>query len=466
MNLITKLLKTVLLMGLLCIGILAKAQTDISFNTSIESMVSSGESQAFWLTHNQLGKYPLNNKANHLLAFEGKARINKPYLGPLSIELGTNLIASYSADIETQVNEAYAKAFLWGWKLEGGWFREKEYFSGLSSTNGDLEKSNNARPHPKIRFGTNEFIPFLFWKNWFSFKAEYDEGWLNDQRVVMGTRLHHKSLYTRFQINPKSSFHVGLNHYVMWGGLSPNPNIGQMPEGFKDYFVYITGSPGTENFPQTDIANVAGNQFGSYHLQYNYETKSLGVTAYINHLFDDHSGMELENYPDNLYGIHLQFKQFKVLEAVVYEYLYTLHQGGKVDVAGVEHGNDNYYNHGVYRSGYSYQGWMLSSPIFSPLVYDENNVVTRIENTRIIMHHLGLKGKFNDAIRWDAKLTYTQNYGTHNRPFDPVKNQFFSVVNAHYSSTLPFDITLSLAADRGSLYENRVGSMLRISRTF
>lgn len=460
-----KLSLLILFPGILLLAshFIVQAQNTGQLNVSAISLHAKGEQLPFWFTANQQALYTTSHNSQQMLMLDGSYRFNKLFQGPLSIETGALIAAAYSNEFELWANELYAKFYLWGWKLEGGWFAEPVYFEGLSSTNGNLDRSNNARPYPRVRFGTDEFIPFLFWKNWFSFKAEYDEGWLNDQRWVMGTRLHHKSLYGKVAFNPQSDFTIGLNHYVMWGGVSPS--LGQLPQEFQDYLIYITGSTGNERFPDIDKSNVAGNQFGSYHLQYNHTLNGIRLSAYINHPFEDHSGMELKNIRDNLYGLFADFGKNKLIESLVYEFLYTLHQGGDKHVQGST-GLDNYYNHSVYQSGFSYQGMMMVSPLFGP-VNSIDGMLRGISNNRIIMHHLGWKGQLVPTLRWEGKLTYSKNYGIYSSPLDPVKNQFSGLLSLHYSpEKLPFNLSLSLATDQGTHLEKRSGISFSISKTF
>lgn len=434
----------------------------ISINTALQSIVSSNEKVPFWLLANQNGRYK-NERTTEYLNVTGLFQQDLFENRQVKLTLGADLMAAYNSTFSLEANQLFAKIFYKGWQLEGGWFAENNYINGISSTNGNIDRSNNARPYPKIRFGTDEFIPILFWKNWLSFKAEYDEGWLNEERPVQGTRLHHKSLFAKASFNSNSSLSMGLNHYVMWGGISPNPNIGQMPESFKAYLLYITGSPGNADFPQTDIANVAGNQFGSYRIEYIQQLENIKITAYLNHPFDDHSGMEFVNLPDNLYGLFFEFKQGKLVKSLVYEHLYTMNQSGPIHQLG-QTGMDDYFNHGVYTYGYTFKGFTMASPFFGPINYNLKRI---IENTRMKMHHLGVEGQFTDRLSWNAKLSFTEYYGTFFYQYAEKKNQFSSLLSlAYQSKKLPFDVSLDVAADFGQLYNNRMGGKLSISKTF
>ena len=109
----------------------------------------------------------------------------------------------------------------------------------------------------------------------------------------------------------------------------------------------------------------------------------------------------------------------------------------------------------------------MVSPLFSPLKFNADGILTGIANNRIIMHHFGLKGSITPELKWNTKVTYSQNFGTYYKPFDPQNNQLSTLLNVNYSSSsFPLDLSLSLAADYGQIYENRLGAQLKISKTF
>ena len=453
----------ILLFIFLSVAINVRAQSKAEFNTAFETLFSSSNELPFWLIHNQYGRYPLNSNATQLISLEGSKKFEKLFSSPLDLTLGANLISSYSNEFNANFNELFARLAIRNWRLEGGLFHEPTYFGGISSTNGNIDRSNNARPYPRIRLATDEFVPFLFWKSWLSFKAEYDEGLLNDEREVKNTHLHHKALHLKIDVFKVFDMSFGLNHYVMWGGISPK--YGELPNSFKNYITYITGGTGTYEFPQTDQLNVAGNQFGSYLLQFNFKVNDNKVTTYINHPFDDHSGMELYNYEDNLYGIFVDFGKSKLFEKVIYEYMYTCDQSGNLHIIGVMTGKDDYYNHGYYLTGYTYNGYGMCTPLFSPIVPEKGK--RAIKNTRVSMHHIGFTGTLSENLKWNSKMTLSRNWGTFFEPFEEPVYQFSSLFNFEYSSqAIPFDLALSLAADFGKLYENRAGVMLKLSKSW
>lgn len=442
----------------------AYSQYEGEHSVSFESLISSGDELPFWLTHNQSGKYGGPSKAVQLLELQSHNRLNRVLNKAIDLRFGVDLAVPYSSDADVHFNELYAGIHFWNLlKLEGGLFREESYIDGLSSTNMNLDRTLNARPYPKIRLATDGFINPFFSDRWFSFKAEYDEGLLDDDRVVTGAHLHHKSLYLKFRLKGKTHLTAGFDHFVMWGGT--HPKYGELP-GFESYWRYVFGMHGDDKFLETDRINVAGNQLGSYYLQFDVSKPAYDFTLYLNHPFEDRSGMQDKNWRDNLIGVFIHRKKEGFLEKAVYEFMYTLNQSGDCHDPTRLIGCDNYYNHGIYGSGYTYRGYTLSSPLFSPLTI-ENGIVTGIANNRIIMHHLGLMGSAGAFLDWDSRLTFSHNLGTYSVPYDPPKNQFSSLLKLHYfNPKLPVELSISFAADLGRLYPNRFGAMVSVSKAF
>lgn len=442
----------------------AYAQYEGKHSASFESLISSDEELPFWLGHNASGKYGGPSKAVQLLEVQSHNRINRVFNKAIDLEFGVSFVAPYASNSDVHFNELYGGIHFWNAiKLEAGMFREESYLDGLSSTNMNLDRTLNARPYPKMRLATDGFINPFFSDKWFSFKAEYDEGLLDDDRVPDGTHLHHKSLYMKFRLKGETYLTAAMNHYVMWGGT--HPIYGRLP-GFEDYWRYILGLSGDDNFLEGDRINAAGNQFGSYHLQLDISKRAYDLTFYLDHPFEDRSGMNGHNWRDNLIGVFVHRKKEGFLEKALYEFMYTKNQSGPLNNSTNSIGQDNYYNHGIYSSGYTYRGYTLCSPLFAPLRI-ENGIVTYIQNNRIAMHHLGFMGSAGNHMDWDARLTYSNNLGTYSVPYDPPKNQFSSLLQLRYfGPKLPVELSISLAADLGRLYPNRFGARISISKPF
>jgi hypothetical protein len=347
-------------------------------------------------------------------------------------------------------------------------------YAGLSSTNGNLMWSNNSRPLPRIELASNGFIPFFFWKDWFSLKFEYEENFLTDKRYVDGGQLHHKNLFFRAKLSKSWCLTAGIDHWTYWGGTSPT--LGELP-GFEDYPRYILGKSGSSDAPMTDQMNVSGNSLGMYVIEVKKEYNNSAFTFYYNHPFEDHSGMDFVNWEDGLWGIHIERKNCKAwLTDFVYEYMNTMNQSGPYhqipdptpedpnNRSGL--GRDNYFSHSVYHSSHTYYERMMGTPLYIPRI-NEDGVAMGYESTRMQMHHIGLKGNIVNDFNWKSMFTWSKNYGTYSKPYPSPLSEFSFITTVGYSGNkLPFTVNTGIAADIGERFEERVGGFLGIIYKF
>lgn len=455
----------------LCSMLLAKAQNsfDVAFRNSV--YVTGDEQFPFWFKTNRNGKIiPGSSYLNITELFAGQ----KTGLGksPVSVSWGAGLVAGISSKSYLQMNQLYGAFSLRGWELKGGMFHDTLRFSGLSSTNGNFIRSMNARPYPMLRFSTAQNVKIPLTNGLLSFSAMYSEGLLNDNRLVDNPRLHQKSFRLNVHPSPTLDFRLGMEHVVMWGGESENSRIGKMPQDFSSYLRYVSGSRGSSKFPETDRLNVAGNQLGAWIFEVEKRTAGTVTTFYLNHPFEDFSGVNLRNWPDNLFGIHIRLKKDKPVNAVLYELTATKQQSIRDSLYAwnEETGKwsrleyDNYFNHGVYQSGYTYHGQIMGSPLFIP-GYKENGVSGGIKSNRFIAHHAGVAGSLASFLKWKGMLTWVTHYGTYANPYETKVTQLSGLLEFHYTDDfLPVELSLSAAVDSGKGTDSGRGIYLSVAK--
>lgn len=440
-----------------------------SITLQSRSLVSSGEQVPFWLQSNQLGMIDAEDPFQQLFLFE-LSRKPQESSDQLEFSYGLSLLARLSEHTVFQPIDYWGRIHLKQWYLHLGTKSEPVLASGLSLTNGNLFLSNNARPMPRIGFGVTGLRPFnQGWLNRFSLDIEYNEYFLLDDRVVENANLHHKRLDFHYSISQDWIFSAGMDHWVNWGGNSPE--YGQLP-GFEDYLRYVFGKVGSERAPETDRNNVAGDQLGHYIVSLQHNNGKHQLMFYWQHLWEDGSGMRFENAPDGLWGIHWKQKeQHRFLESVVVEYINTRHQSGPFhkepdpDRPGKVFGNgrDNYFNNSVYRSGFvSYQR-MIGLPLFMPQI-NEEGVSTGFANTRMWALHKGMSGWLSNDLSWKTLVTYSKHYGQHWAEYDLPKELLSLATQVDYSlPQKPLVFSLKLAYDRGSLLDSAFGAEFRIA---
>lgn len=467
------LYKYFLLLVVLFTFFVLKGQNNIQISVSNTSVAATDSVLPFWLSANKNGIIDANNAfLNVSELFVGQDFKVKPD-SKLIYSWGTKIIAAFGDKSSyNQINLAFAGISVKGWELKGGLFNNEIHYAGLSTSNGNIAESGNARPFPKVRFSTIGYKQLPFWQNWFSYMGEYEEGILNDKRYVDGTHLHHKSFNLKFQTSATFNFQFGFEHYAMWGGKSPDENIGNLP-GWENYWRYVFALPGGENFPLTDQKNISGNQLGTYQLKTEKEYSEFYAFVYISHPWEDNSGLNWHNWPDNLIGLHINFKNRKKLVTdVVYEFTNTRQQGIRDSIYSWDDKTgkwkmtefDHYYNHGIYRSGFTYHQKVMSSPLFFPVSLS-NSVSMGIQSNRFFSHHIAAKGVLDEFIEWRGLLTYVQHYGTYVKPYTRVQKQISGLLEVQYlNPQFPVQIGLTAAGDVGNIIGKNLGIQLFITK--
>jgi len=463
MNLKTTIIFIIILFSYSTVLFAETKITDASISTTV--LGGTGDNLPFWFTSNQLGKYSQTGDFQSLVEgiIKGETTFNDNHL---TLDYGTDVVFLVSEDeTEPRIIEAYAGLSGKLAVLKAGAFADEEVFGGLSSTNGEILRSLNYQPYPKIRLSTNGFVPFPFLGNWLQFSAEFDEGILSDKRVISDTHIHHKSLMLRLLTSKSTRLTVGINHFVLWGGHSDR--YGDLPDGWSDYWRYITASKGSSNFLETDQKNVAGDQIGSHSFSFVKGFEKIVAELRINHPFEDGTGKHYVNYKDNQYILFIgKNKKGSLIDEFIIEYLYSKHQSGdrhQLTGPNAMGGRDNYFNNGVYRSGFSYYGYSLGTPFFYPILENEDGTIVGFANNRIEAWHTGMKGFFSDRVEWKLLLSYSENFGTYAQPYDPIKYQVYSLCELAWKCNKhPMTISALLAVDSGDLVKDQVGCGINI----
>ncbi len=451
-----------------------KAEFLPDYKASLQTMISSGNDIPFWMTANQNGIYSKHNSAYQLSQFSFRRNIDRDSLKNWGYTYGTNMVYGYAGNSDFQANEYWLGARFRSIILKAGAMTEPVLYNGLSSTNGNMYNSGNARPVPGLSLSSNGYIPFFIAKKWFSIKFKYEEGLLKDKRYVLNAHLHHKNLYLKGILSPSLSLAIGIEHYVFWGGNSPT--YGKFP-GQKDYLRYVFGLAGGSGSDVKDQANAAGNQLGSYNLKLRKDLKNMNATLYWNHPFEDRSGMELDNLRDGLWGIHLATKRKEAfITDVLYEYMYTLNQSGSYHLIPAPtpdnpdrltgRGRDNYFNNWAYPSGFIHYNRMIGTPLFVAEI-GADGTSTGFRSTRMWMHHLGISGQFGSGFFWKTLTTWSRNFGTYDSVYPDPLDEFSFLAECRYEGEkLPFKVKAGIAGDYGSRFEKRSGSYLGVEINF
>ena len=397
------------------------------------------------------------------------------------------------------VPQAYLSMDRGGFSL---WAGRKKEIIGLGDstlTSGFYAWSGNALPVTKVQIGTNGFRPLAFTGNLLSVHAFFAHGWFTNSDSIQGSYLHQKALYVRIgRPNGRIRLTAGVFHNAQWGGRSAYLSAlvaknGRMPDSAKDYLYVLTAREGNASDSPTltefDRVNRVGNHLGSIDFGIDVALGRWQALGYYQHPFEDKSGVAFVNIPDGLYGLRLQRQSsanggFR-LDQVLLEYLNTLSQSGSQTHTGARYdGKDDYFNNYQYLDGWVQNRNVIGTPflsrradIRSDLPYGSGSRIWSIANNQVVLYHLGLAGTIgrvasalsqSQPIRWQVKLSASQNYGAPRLAFQRAVSQFSGVA----SVTWPLnwlggsELRTALALDTGQLYSNAVGGWLSIRKTW
>lgn len=440
-----------------------EAQVLIS-NIKFESYLSNNNQLPFWLRANQNGIFSEDNNSYQILDFDFIKQFSVDKNKIWDISYGTQIVASYTNNTAFIPISYWADVRYKNFIFSIGAKPDPVHFGGLSSTNANLMWSNNARPLPHIRFSTNGFIPIFSRNQQLTIKAIFEENFLFDKRFIENAHLHHKNIYFKYRSKSNWEIIYGLDHWVFWAGNSPN--LGNLPS-FKSYLRYITGSKGSSSAPETDQINVSGNQLGNYYFEISKTHINNKLSFYWNHPFEDGSGRRHVNLWDGLWGFSIINKNNeKKISGFLIEFMRTMHQSGSYhqlapdpNFPGREdaYGRDNYFNHSVYKSGFTHYGLMMGSPFFTPYI-NEEGVSEGFRSTRLWAFHLGIKGAITNKLYWHTMTSFSKNYGTYSEPFDVPIELFSYLLKLNYKNQeSPLSYQFVLAGDIGNESKNQIG---------
>ena len=414
---------------------------------SLTGIVYSQDESPFWIHSNQRGR--IDESSNVSAFFSGKATYQFSRHANLEVGLGGLFHDGYTEKL--QLDESYIMLNNYWLKAYVGRKQKEELYDGLSASNQNILWSLNARPLPGIGFSLKNPIPVIKSAG-LSIDATLEEFITDDERYVENTRIHHKSLHVVFNKIRNFEVKMGLQHFVQWGGDSPD--FGKLPSSFGDYINVFTGKEGEDTVGGQE-ANALGNHLGSYEVYINTSIKDYQVQILYNHLFEDGSGRVLRNTPDGRYGIFVKSPDAdKIINSAMYEFYYTRDQS---DENITSDGSDNYFNNNLYRSGWTYESRILGVPF---ITLDDNRF--RINNNKIIVHHFGISGIIN-KLPYKILTSYRKNYGgkgTRGFQKSDILSTYLDLRVWQYS----FDVNLQLGADLNSIAAPNFGAGVQISK--
>ncbi|MFW5872498.1 MAG: hypothetical protein ACOCVN_00780, partial [bacterium] len=186
------------------------------------------------------------------------------------------------------------------------------------------------------------------------------------------------------------------------------------------------------------------------------------------HIFEDHSGRKLKNWPDGLYTLEFSTKnEDRLLNGFVIEFVATDDQSGPIVIDTVNNiphtGGDDYFRNYIYSMGWTSHQRTIGTPfISSPAFYSHKEDPQEIINNRVRAIHFGLSG---DAgfLNYRVLFSNTLNKGTYKNELEPHSRDIMLLLNLWKEDILlkNSELHLDVALDRGDFYGNNFALMMR-----
>ena len=349
------------------------------FIKSVNINVSNSENAGWWFDKNSYGV----SKNNFVGEFHYKnihPRINLY----LETRIAENFLSFSNSYVEILINKENR------FKV-GSYYRDFSSYLNDDLSSGSMLISRNAEAIRKAGFSGK--VQFNQLSN-ISFEYGISHGvFKKNDLYIESPFLHEKYIYTNINIL-KSKIIIGLVHEAMWAGHIKG--FGKQPSTFEDYFRIFRASHGSENALILDQINALGNHLGIWDFAIiNTSNPNFKIKLYYQHIFEDDSGFRFDNGYDGLWGIEIVKNDLNFL----FEYLDTSNQSTQ-SKQNLE--MDSYYNHDIYKHGWSINGYTLGNPFIDFQQNNPNKIA-----------HIGLSKKnknFNYKFLLSRPINYSNNF--------------------------------------------------------
>tara|TARA_B100000965_G_scaffold406416_1_gene445218 strand:+ start:58 stop:1284 length:1227 start_codon:yes stop_codon:yes gene_type:complete len=302
---------------------------------SLKSYINNENSESFWLFNNT-GGIDLNEHTINLLISEKNNRIS--YQISTFFQQNLNIVGESFIKIDFD-KSSFIRI--------GQYYRDYSLYLNDRISLGHMLISYNALPMKKVGYVSKNKR-----NNFLNFQYGISHGVFDENTIyTKAPFLHEKFIYLNYS-KGKHSFSLGFVHEAIWSGEINNE--GKQPSSFKDYLKVIIAADEPIKEGQ-DHANAMGNHLGIWDFNYQIKINSNEIKMYHQHFFEDTSGLRFANGIDGLWGI--EFIDINNEKNILVEYLHTTNQDNDPPYI-----NDAYYNHGLYKNGWSFKNKTLGNP--------------------------------------------------------------------------------------------------------
>lgn len=504
----------------------AQQKEDLSagLELSAEAQVSFSDGKTpLWLNANKYGLSSLD---------ESNGYLRVAALRPAVADTERKWKWGYGADVAVAANYTSTMVVQQAF-VELGWGHgllsvgSKEYPMEMKNqrlSSGSQTLGINARPVPQVRIALPDYWTIPGLKRWVHLKGHLaygrftDSNWQEDftsdmrqQRIVAGRNAdqrygrwcedvlyNSKAGYLKIENREyiyNFSLELGVEMACQFGGKvhyvdsSGELSTEQMGTGLSSYWHALL--PGGQDARDGEYPNEEGNHLGSWMARLNYMDDYVGVSLYIDHFFEDQSGMILLDYDgygsgdewnerkewkfyrfplkDFMVGAEVNLKYVNWVKNIVFEYLYTKYQSGPYNhdrtqnISDHQAGQDDYYNHSIYNA-WQHWGQVMGNPLYLSPIYNEDGVIV-VGNNRFKALHLGIDGSPTERLDYRVLASWQAGWGTYSYPYTKKKTCFSALIEGVYHFKNDWQATAALGMDFGEIRGDNVGFQLSVKKT-
>lgn len=421
----------------------------------------------FWGTVQREGR--VDGGANSIIGVGGYLTQGS---SPVSVSAGVDVVGRTSSDATLYAHEMYGRLHAGPVELTAGRAAYRQGIVDTSFSIGGTVRSPNTTPIPALRLDVPQYLSVPFTHDMIAVRGAFEHGWLESDRFVQNAYLHAKEAYLRiFPTRWPVQLHAGVTHNVMWGGT--HPELGNLADGPNAFWSVVTARPLADDsvFTGENEDSAVGNTVAAYNTAAAVRLFGIKTLAYREFYIETAGGRELRNVWDGLWGIRIALpSRPRFLDHLLYEHVRFVRQNARRDADGQagQSGRADYYNNFLYRSGWTYHGRVLGTPLAltgeqAPRLDGGENGQPIVGNI-LVAHHVGIGGRLASSWRYRSLLTISRNRGTIFNP-QPERHQFMGLIEVRGLLSKRYNLSgrVSLTADIGSIFEDRLGTQVGLT---
>lgn len=455
-----------------------ESSSKLDCQVETEGDFSSGSNIPYYFSSNRYGAISPTANAAYL---RGKVDYAYQTASQFSFKVGLDVIGSTSSKEyyanNSHVQQLYAEVAYKKVSLSLGQWEDKQMLVNSELSSGNMVWSNNARPMPQVKIGTNDFVAIPGtggWVNfWFdmAYGHQTDGGYNKDIcEMVTGEKrpftvidnpyFHRKNFFLRTKADELVVATVGVEHVAQFGGTIGDE---KQPAGLKDAANVFFVKSGNADFNYSHL--------GSIDVRIDVNTKAGTVSGYSQLFFDDKpvDGSLRQAGSDGLWGLEWKSARKGWLNGIVAEYLTTANQGGRVYTNEVYVGNGKQYHYDCLTyyddqdfGAYTNYGMNIGSPLITSPIYNESHW-PRPANTIMRAFHTGLQGDMAKNFSYRAKFSYKKTWGTTIFLLPEAISNTSAMLEVTYHKN-GFEVTPAFAFDSGKIYGDNTGFMINLKK--